>query len=66
MVEIYQPARQNKGDLAVFAAATRGVGGGGGRKKAQGASWEKTIIQNLPESFLEASSLSNSPGWRCT
>lgn len=65
MVEIYQPARQSKGDLAVF-AATRGVGGGGGRTKAQRASWEKTIIQNLPESFLEASSLSNSPGWRCT
>ena len=49
MVEIYQPARQSKGDLAVFTA--RGLGEG--ERKANGASWEKTIIQNLPKSFLE-------------
>lgn len=61
MVEIYQPARQSKGDLAVFTAT-----GGRGREKQRGARWVKTIIQNLPESFLEASSLLNSPGWMCT
>lgn len=60
MVEIYQPARQNKGDLAVFTAT--GEERERERETAKGASWEKTIIQNLPELFLEASSLPNSPG----
>lgn len=60
MVETYEPAKQSKGDLDVFTAT------GGGEREAKEASWEKTIIQNLPELFLEASSLPNSPGWRCT
>lgn len=61
MVEVYQPTRQSKGDLAAFTAT-----GGEAGKEAKGANLEKTIIQNLPELFLEASSLPNSPGWRYT
>ena len=38
----------------------------GRRDKSKGSQLGKTIIQNLPELFLEASSLSNSPGWRRT
>lgn len=56
MVETYQAAKKSKGDLAVFTAM------GGGEREAQGASWEKTITQKLPDLFLDAFPLSNSPG----